>query len=36
MAFQLARRIHIMVLMVPAWPESGFRRRGAPVVATPP
>jgi hypothetical protein len=24
MAFQLARRIQIMVLMVPAWPESGF------------
>jgi hypothetical protein len=29
MAFQLARRIHIMVLMVPAWPESGFRERAA-------
>jgi hypothetical protein len=24
MAFQLARRIQIMVLMMPAWPESGF------------
>ena len=25
MAFQLARRTRIMVLMVPTWPESGFR-----------
>ena len=33
MAFQLARRTPIVVLMVPTWPESGFReyvaRRGA-------
>jgi hypothetical protein len=29
MAFWLARRIQIVVLMVPAWPESvfGFRER---------
>ena len=33
MAFQLAQRTRIVVLMVPTWPESGFRedvaRRGA-------
>jgi len=25
MALQLARRTRIVVLMVPTWPESGFR-----------
>jgi hypothetical protein len=29
MTFQLARRTRIVMLMVPTWPESGFRE-GAP------
>jgi len=29
MAFQLARRTRTVVLMVPTWPESGFRGRAA-------
>ena len=29
MAFQLVRRIGIVILMVPVCPESGSRRRGA-------
>ena len=28
-ALQLPRRTRIMVLMVPAWPKSGFRERAA-------
>ena len=30
MAFQLAWRIRIVMLMVPVWPESGFLGRGRP------
>jgi hypothetical protein len=26
MAFQLTRRTRIVVLMMPTWPESGFRQ----------
>ena len=29
MAFQLTRRIATVMLMVPVWPESGFRGRAA-------
>jgi hypothetical protein len=29
MAFQLARRTRSVMLMVPAWPESGFREGAA-------
>jgi hypothetical protein len=29
-AFQLARRVRAVVLMVPVWPESGIRVRAAP------
>jgi hypothetical protein len=32
MAIQLARRTRIVMLMVPTWPESGFRGRCRPVV----
>jgi hypothetical protein len=29
MAFHTVRRIRIVMLMVPAWPESGFLERAA-------
>jgi hypothetical protein len=29
MRFRLARRARIVMLMVPAWPESGFREGAA-------
>jgi hypothetical protein len=30
MAFEWARRVRIVVLMVPTWPESGFSGKVAP------
>jgi hypothetical protein len=36
MTFQLARRTRIVMLMVPAWPESGFREGVARHRATTP
>ena len=35
MAFRLARRTRIMMLMVPVWPESGFLGRVYPARRTP-
>ena len=33
MAFQMTRRIATVMLMVPVWPESGFRGRAARLLA---